>query len=151
MSNAPEPANKAAAIIFMIVMGVGGAWVVGNIMKSANEVTQTPPDSVWEEYKATPRNPSQAIDVSAAALYAAYDANEVRFKQQYEGKTVNMTGTIYTIFDKGIQFDSSTRCYLASDQLSKLVQLTKGQTVTVQGTVEDSLISFRIADCVVLK
>lgn len=149
MSNAPQPANKAAAFVIMIVIGVGGAWVVGNLMKAANEVSQAPAKPVEQGYVPTPRNPSQAVDVSASALYAAYDDNEVRFNQQYVGKTVNVTGVVHRIFDDSIMFDSSTNCYLAPNQVGKLAQLSKGQTITVQGVVEDALISFRIADCVV--
>lgn len=149
MNNAQQhPANQLVGLIVLIALGVGGAWMYGNFIKATNEASQAP---VAEQgYVPTPRNPSQAVDISAAALYAAYDDNEVRFKQQYEGKTVNVTGTIYRIFDDSIMFDSSTNCYLSPDQVGKLAQFSKGQTIKVQGVVEDAFAGFRIADCVVL-
>jgi len=151
MNNVKQPTNAVGALVVMILFGVGGAWFVGNLMKAANEVIQTPSNPIQQGYQPTPRNPSQAIDVTDEDLYGAYDNNEVSFNQQYVGKTVNVTGTIYKISDDSIWLQSSSICFLSADQTGKLVQLSKGQTVTVQGVVEKAFVGFRIADCSVIR
>jgi hypothetical protein len=150
MAKANPPMAKSQAFIIMIILGVGGAWMYGNYVKATINESQAPAKTAEQGYVPTPRTPSQAIDVTDAALRAAYDDNQARFSQQYVGKTVNVTGSIYKINIDSIMFQSSTFCYLAPGQNSKLTQLSKGQTVTVQGVVESSLIAYRIADCTIL-
>lgn len=135
----------------MIALGVGGAWMYGNFMKATNEASQVPAKAVDQGYVPTPRNPSQAITINDTALYGAYDDNEARFKQQYVGKTVNVTGTVYSISDNSIWFQSSTICYFTADQTEKVMQLSKGQTLTVQAVVEEAFVGFRLADCVIVQ
>jgi hypothetical protein len=122
-----------------------------NVTASANAQTSAPQ---------TPATP--AIAVTASGLYAAYNANAVAADATYEGKLVDVTGTIDTISTDvfGYPFVTlKTGDYTAIEvqgtfpQSDKqgLTALTSGQIVTLDGIVDGEPLNISIDGCSIVK
>ena len=80
-----------------------------------------------------------ATEISASALWSAYEANEVAADEQYKGKILLVTGTI-TDIGKDILFDTpyivmgeGIQCYFADSEIPKIADLEKNKGITVKG------------------
>ncbi len=149
MANANPQMAKASAFIFMIVIGVGGAWMYGNYQKATNEEAQ-------QALSAPHRNPSNSITISVIDLYEKYKENGLLFEQNYVDKTVTANGTIQSIDKHTIVRDDVsisfgyTSCNLEPSENDKALQLTAGSPVTVQGIVTSTVVGFSLEECVIL-
>ncbi len=97
--------------------------------------------------------PVVAIKVSPEVLRAAYSANQVSADQTYQGKLLEISGTVDTIgkdiLDEAyITFETNdsyafdkVQCMFRVTNEGELVNLSKGQIVTVQGTMSGVVIS----------
>lgn len=104
-----------------------------------------------------------ALKVSAETLRQAYKANEVSGDNQYKGKLVEISGTIdsigkditdeaYVTFEtpESVSFDH-VQCMFKKSEEATLGTLTKGQKITLQGTVSGaSLGSVIVRGCTVV-
>jgi aspartyl/asparaginyl-tRNA synthetase len=100
--------------------------------------------------------------VSAGDLYSEYKANEVAADAQYKGKTVQVTGivdsigkdildTAYVTLTEGGEYEMwGVQCMFAEKYESELAQLSKGQTVTIQGKVEGYLINVLLHESILI-
>ena len=100
------------------------------------------------------------IEVTAAALFAAYNENEVAAKAKYGGKKLKVTGTVenisYDFMDQiyvTLATDEmfySVQCYFISTQEAKVAELSKGQTITIIGTCEGLSLNVLMENCEIL-
>lgn len=143
-----------------ILTTLGVIIILGYLISLAGEKgasTNTITASVPQE-QATP-----ALKVSAETLRQAYKANEVSGDNQYKGKIVEIAGTVdsigkditdeaYVTFEtpESVSFDH-VQCMFKKSEEGTLGTLTKGQKITVQGTVSGaSLGSVIVRGCTVV-
>jgi hypothetical protein len=101
-----------------------------------------------------------AITISANVLYHAYDANEVAADEKYKGKSVKITGKVQSIGKDilgspyvvigGSGMLDGVQCVFATSETSPLASLSKGQTVTISGTVSGKMVQPMVSDCKLL-
>ena len=107
---------------------------------------------------ATPVVTPTLISVSAEELSRDYANNEVAAKAKYEGKQALITGEVLSIRESGINYDVglasgtstffwvSIGCEVSRAQQSAVLELNKGQVVTILGKIIRDEDSFGIAD-----
>ncbi|MGI4816362.1 MAG: OB-fold protein [Janthinobacterium lividum] len=124
---------KLLGIVVGVVIAIG---VVGVIFgEKPTTATSTASDSENETSK-----PIEKVSVTAAALFAAYEKNEVAADQKYKGKALSVSGTIQSIdkdaFDNIVvklrsnnQF-MPVNAYLRKEHEALAASLEKGKKVT---------------------
>lgn len=87
----------------------------------------------------------EVIEISAADLYSAYEANQVAADQQYKGRLLKVTGVVssigkdilgspYIVLGSGDEWEVwGVQCTFPSRYESRIAKLEKGQQVTVTG------------------
>lgn len=103
------------------------------------------------------RSDTPDFTMTATELSAEYEANEVAADQKFEGRTVQVTGTIVDIGSLGsprIELGtdgalSGVQCYCAGDQEDAVATLSVGGQVTVVGVVQGKLGWVLVEDCAV--
>ena len=104
------------------------------------------------------------MKVTIDQLYSEYMADEAAANEKFVDKILEITGTVDRIEVKDvldfyyITLTSATksllqtvRCTFDKKHGPELGQLTTGQTVTVQGTYDGSIIDARMKDCVLVR
>ncbi|MBV7440475.1 OB-fold putative lipoprotein [Weeksellaceae bacterium TAE3-ERU29] len=96
-------------------------------------------------------------EISATALYSAYEQNEISADEMYKNKKLGITGTISNIgkdiFDSPyisleVDFLQNVNCYFDKDNNKFISQLRKGQQITIIGTCKGmSLTDVIIKNC----
>lgn len=132
--------------------------VLGNI----NNVQQSTSSTSSSTSNSSNNNASQTpIRVTPEALKKAYESNEVSAEQKYKGKTVIITGKIREIRtslgkpviglsnDTGAYLDDVSCHFDDNSQDSRIAKLSKGQTITIKGTVGSNIVSVSIDDCTI--
>ncbi|MBI4188137.1 MAG: hypothetical protein HY529_02910 [Chloroflexi bacterium] len=125
------------------------------------------PVSVWEtksEVVREPEPPSPPIDLTVEELLSAYETGVIAANAHLIGKTVNLTGVVDKIEVKEflnvyyVALNSpekvrvqNVRCTFDRRDASELTGLTAGQTVTVRGKYDGSIMDVRIKDCVLVR
>ncbi len=102
---------------------------------------------------------SNAVKVTAKALYDAYDKNEFSADNEYKDKVIEVSGKIYSIgtdiwgkpqvllYADSYGF-STVDCSFSKDQINTLSTLSKEQNVVIRGTCEGmSILSVELSDC----
>jgi len=109
-----------------------------------------------------PESTSGIIQVTAKQLYADYDANVIAAHNKYKGQVLQVSGTVYEIskdilgdplivLDTGHSMDA-IYCHFDKKEESQLVQLAKGQEITVQCmSTGFSLLSPSLTDCILVR
>lgn len=117
------------------------------------------------EAEAKPKPASADIEITVAELFSAYEIDGVAADARFANQILRVTGVVDRIEVKdvlGIYYITltsaeenlllqSARCMFDKKDADELNQLTKGQTVTVQGKYDGSLINTRIVDCVLVR
>lgn len=113
--------------------------------------------------EATESSPTPSIADSAAvpptikSLLSAYKSDQAAADRQFKGKTISITGTVVSVNkDSGLNVTvantkdyelPSLQCNPAAGQETKAGALTKGETVTVQGTIDGAMMNVTMKDC----
>lgn len=148
--------NQLVSAVVMISIAAVGLWMYLNYMNATQEAEQKP-SSVSQTTTQPKRGGVSIAELSVAELYAAFRANELSFDQTYVGKTVTISGQVDDVkdglLDQGyiVKFigEPYGHCELAPDQLDAAANLSKGQTVKMQGVVEKGIVGFSLSDCVI--
>lgn len=101
-----------------------------------------------------------AIEVTAVALYAEYEENEIAADARYGDRVLQVSGTIKDM-GKDILSDlyvtletenygGSVQCMLADSEIAKAVLLTKGSQIVVKGENSGKLGNIVLRDCIIL-
>ncbi len=116
-----------------------------------------------EEPESIPEPAPAAIEVTVEELISAYEADGVAADAKFTDKILNVTGVVARIeinevldvhyivlasTDKRLL--QSIRCVFDKKHEPELSKLTRGQTVTVQGKYDGSIIDIRLKDCVIV-
>ncbi|MDD2757636.1 MAG: zinc ribbon domain-containing protein [Candidatus Pacebacteria bacterium] len=100
---------------------------------------------------------TQIIKITATKLIEEYDENEVSAKQKYEGKFLQITGTIedigsditgdpYIILNSRFGL-SGVQCVFPKTQISNISKLKKGSEVTIIGKNIGNILNIVLKDC----
>lgn len=167
-----KPARWATILTYFIFAGIGlSAYRActkddSSAAKTASEpVKVAPTPETPEPAPAPPVEPEKPKTVkgyrlSAAALLAAYEENEVAADEKFKGQLVEVTGKIDTIgkdilgdpyitIGSGKDFEfQHVQAQFAADAVKQLAGLRKGQTVVVQCTCAGKMMNVVGKDCV---
>jgi hypothetical protein len=139
--------KKLWITVFLLVsvsMTVFSAPTDEQIRQAAN--TLGVPFNDLKEFAAsyqTKSAPAGAIQISAKELYEAYKDNQLKADGQYTGKVLQISGTVDEVKKDGSKYyialftsdySSWIWAYIKNDELSKIVNVSKGQQITVAGT-----------------
>lgn len=105
-----------------------------------------------------------AMELTVEELFSAYEADGVAADAKFVNKLLKVTGVVamidvkdmldtHTIRLTGAERNllQSVRCLFDKKHATALNQLTIGQTVTVQGKYDGSIIEIRMIDCVLVR
>jgi hypothetical protein len=130
-------------------------------------VLEPEPEAVLEpepEAVPEPEPTPAAIELTVGELLSAYEADGVAAEARFVNKILEITGVVDRIEVKdalGIHYVALTtdeikllqnvRCVFKREHASELNLLTAGQTVTVQGRYDGSIIDISMRDCVLVR
>ena len=150
------------AILVLVVFGIiGGAASGGSKTTTSNGTPNAQTNAQTEQPTTVQVAP---IIVDAITLVAEYDKNKLSAQDKYTGKTVQTTGFISNISqditgnyylaleptNEQYYVGTTMQCYFKDK--SVLTSLSKGQSVTVKGTMHDmSLGIVQMQDCSLVK
>jgi hypothetical protein len=110
-----------------------------------------------------PEPSSAAIEVTVKELASAYEIDEETAGERFGNKILKVTGLVerievkdtldinyITISEEG-DLLQSVRCMFDKEHEDELNQLTKGQTVTVQGKFSGSIVQLRMIHCILVR
>ncbi len=135
--------NYVSKVICLVIV----TFMVGLAVSGCVSSTPSPPGQ-----PSAPSASETAIEVSAAKLYAEYEANEVAADLKYKDKILQVSGVVMDIgISQSIRpgtpviflaesldapFMEGVTIHLSADQKAKVATLSKGDTVTVVGVCE---------------
>lgn len=102
------------------------------------------------------------MKINPEELITSYEANEVKGDKIYEGKMMELTGNIgdigkdiaedvYIAFEREGEFELTfVQCYFKDDaEIDKVMELSKGDTITLQGKCDGKFGNVLIKDCII--
>jgi tRNA_anti-like len=132
--------------------------IVANNPDVKKEIAKAQQESVQKSESGTTVK-SEAINISAKALYEAYEANEIAADEKYKGKQVRVSGVVDSIGKdildtqyvvlKGDGVMFGVQCMIGDEHKEILAKLSKGQKMVFQGeVVGKSIGNITISDAV---
>ncbi|MGK3995086.1 OB-fold protein [Sorangium sp. So ce1024] len=149
----------------------GAALAIFGVISAVNapprDTTSTKPVATSTSTSATPQaaeaspQPARepAVEVTAKALAAAYEANEVRADAQYKGKTVMVTGIVndigkgvlggmYIVVGTGAQIEiPAVQASFSKEFEGSVAALSKGERTTVLCKCRGLALHVQLGDC----
>lgn len=157
MSNGvKKPIYKKWWFIVIVVLVIFGAIGASGSEDDESVTTSAAPKKETkkeEEVKAE-------IVVTAVDLCKAFEDNEIKANKEYKDKLVEVTGEItdigeafgstYIILSSEVDFSlTDAQCYFKDkDEIDKIADLSKGDTVTIIGKVDGKSLNIGIKKCV---
>lgn len=153
-TNSKKPLLKRWWIWVLIVLGI--FIIIGSIGGS----DKTGPTSQNTPVAA----PEPAFSLTAIKMASDYKENEVAADAKYKGKLVELSGTVDTIgkdisdtpyiaFETENQYEVINRvqCMFKDGDTQALSAVSKGQKITLRGTVSGSLGNIIVKDCQIVQ
>lgn len=148
-----------AMIIFLIGLGSCAlvTWIIGS---SANEVINEENDKDSKVEKAIDDNKKIDLVISAVKLCEDYEANELKADEKYKGKIAEVTGEVENIskvFEKtsitlkGKDLLYSVNCGFKSENEEEVININKGQKITIIGYIDGYGLSVNMSKCRIKK
>ena len=119
----------------------------------------TPGPTATSRPAATRQPTPTPIRVTANALERQHEANEVSWKSKYVDRYVLITGSISSITEAGSQYDVKLNtdniwvnivCKVGQSGRSSVLELAKGETITVYGLVTDEgIVDIVVRNCAI--
>lgn len=139
--------------------------VIGGIIGSTGEDDQDTQETVATTDKKDTKKKEEKVEVmkiDPEELITDYEANEVKGDEIYDGKMMELTGKIgdigkdlteevYITFARENEFEfTSVQCYFKDkNEIKKVMELSKGDTITVQGKCNGKFGNVLIENCVI--
>ena len=126
---------------------------------SVAEIPEEPSIETAEEPPAPKPEEPSIEEISAAALDAFYEENELAGDEKYKGKMLIVNGFVYSIESsfvslegEGLMDVSGVYCHYDRSQNSAVVKLREGHRIRIKGLVkgQDFMGGVDIDDCVIL-
>jgi len=139
-----------------------GAFVA--LATGSGDSSSTYDEADWEieiedDFGAATPAGGPAIEISSKDLAAEYDKNEIAADNKYGGKNVRVTGEVqdmgkdfmdevYITLEGKDLFQSVQVYFDDSEAEGKAAELSKGDTVTIEGECDGMIINVQIVDAV---
>ena len=148
---------KIAVVIILLI--IAGVVLPKDQKPTVISATDTQPTT--QNNQPQPQQP--ALKVTAVKLEADYKSNQVAADAKYKGKLVQVTGSVESIGKdimdtpyitlKGDQYGiNNIQCMFSKGDESVLAQVSKGDQLTLQGTVSgDAILNILVNDCQIVK
>ncbi len=148
--------SKGLKIAIVIVLFIIAGVVTGNSGSSVKTATSA---------KSQPTQQAQpsAINVSAAKLFSDYSANQVAADAKYKNNLVEVTGIVgnigkdildnpYILLTDGQEYSlTGVQCSFSQSDNSQLATVSKGQQITLRGTVSGLMMNVEVSGCQIVK
>jgi len=134
------------------------------VPESQRESILEPERKVKPMPKRKPKPEPVAMDLTVDELLSAYATDEVAADVKFVNKLLRVTGVVAIIDVKDMldthyirltaaepNFLQNVRCMFDKKHAPALKQLQKGQTITVQGVYNGSIIAIRMIDCALVQ
>ncbi|KND50537.1 MAG: Phage protein [Parcubacteria bacterium C7867-007] len=154
-ASAKKPLLKKWWVWVLIVLGI--FIIIGSI--GGSDSSSSGSQSAKEEVKVEP-----ALTVTAFKMAAEYKENEVAADAKYKGKLVEISGSVDTIgkdvldtpfiaFSTENQYEIINRiqCMFGKNDVEVLSSVSKGQKITLRGTVSGALGNIIVKDCEIIE
>lgn len=149
--------SKGSRIFLVIVLVIIGSSM---FPKSDSQIAGT--SSINSDSNSQSKQPVPSIKVTAIQLSEDYKSNEVAADAQYKGKLVEVSGTVNTIGKDildtpyvSLQTDQysivGVQCMFDKNSEQQLINLSKGQSISLQGEVSGKLMNVIIRGCSITK
>ena len=148
--------SKGLKIAIVIILFIIAGVVMGGSGSSVKTVTSTNPQSPQQTQPT-------AIKVSAAQLFSDYSANQVAADTKYKNNLVEVTGIVgnigkdildnpYVLLTDGQQYSlTGVQCSFSPSDNSQLATVSKGQQITLSGTVSGLMMNVEVSGCQIVK
>lgn len=136
--------------------------VIGNMGRqngqTRNNSTSTNQAPAQQAAKA-PEPPAPVATVNVSEILKSYENNKIKAEQTYKGKRLRIKGVVasigsdvldlpYVTIGTGASFEvPQIQCYFPKENAGQLANLDKGQSLTVEGTVDDYVMNVMVQDC----
>lgn len=152
-----------AIIAIVVIIGIIGSTSDTENTSSdvASKRTDTTSKSDKKE-KTTEKPEEEIMKIDPETLITDYEANEVKGDEIYEGKTMELTGIVgdigkdiaedvYITFEREDEFAfTAVQCYFKDKtQIEKVMDLSKGDKITLQGKCDGKFGNVLIKNCVI--
>lgn len=136
-----------------ILTGLGALIIIFIVVGSSGNKNSSTTQSASSTSSRETEQPVAAIKVKSEALRKAYAANQVSADQMYEGKLVEISGTVDTIgkdltdeayvtFEPADEYAfDKVQCMFRETEEASIAGFAKGQSIVVQGTVSGVVIA----------
>lgn len=119
-----------------------------------NNSTVEPPPSL-------PIAEPKPLTTTAVSLFHEYQTDAATATKKYEGKVIEVTGEIQSIVEKDVTDNASivigetdsengVQCAFIQSQNSEIAKLSKGQQVTIKGTVWGKTENVQLTGCILI-
>lgn len=148
-----------------ILTGIGIFFVIGAVANAIDPIEPRPDSNSLSESTVIVEEPKsiEVIEVSASTLLNEYDSNAIAAGEKYEDKPLKITGIIsdigtdirdeaYVKLADTVGAFNGVQCFFSQDNASSASGLSKGETVTLTGTVTREVIgNVIVEDCQVVQ
>jgi hypothetical protein len=158
--------NKTIKILIIILMiifviGLGSCALLTLIVgSSASEMSKEENNKDSKVEKAIDDNKKIDLVIQAIKLSEDYEANELKADEKYKGKVAEVTGevediskvfekTSITLKGKGLLY--SINCGFESENEKEVININKGQKITIIGYIDGYGISVDMSKCRIKK
>lgn len=164
-----------AVVVFAVCMGLifgerpeseSGSSSVSSAEGSSETSGSEPSSSEPADSQNESSQPEQeVVQVTALELFADYDANEVAAEQKYDGKLLEITGTVKDISrdvfdDLYVTLEAedneysfySVQCYINENDeasMEKAAALVEGDTAVIRGYVGSFTLNLSVKECTI--
>lgn len=160
-----------AIIAIVVIIGIIGSTgdTEDTTTDIANKGTETASNTNKKEKatektakKTTEKSKEEVMKIDPETLITDYEANEVKGDEIYEGKTMELTGIVgdigkdiledvYITFEREEEFAfTAVQCYFKDEaQIKKVMELSKGDKITLQGKCDGKFGNVLIKNCVI--
>ena len=144
-----------------IITGILVLFLIGIINSALKDDTTTPTNTTNNTPVA--KQEIEALKISAIDLAKQYVDNEVKADKDYKDKLIEVNGKIteigvsfgqtYIVLSSGVDFSlTNIQCFFDDKaEIDKISDLNKGDTVTVQGTVDGKSLNVGVVKCKLIK
>lgn len=130
------------------------------------EVEEEPKPEAAEETGVEPEPELEPVnmEIKVTEMFEAYQEDDAAADKRFVGKVIKMTGVISMIDIKSVSdmhyirltgnekdLMQSVKCMFGKQHAQSLMRLEKGQTVTVQGRYDGSIIAMRMVNCALVE
>lgn len=145
--------------LFALIVIIG---VIGSMGRQSNQTSTqstTTSQAPAQQAAKAPEPPAPVATVNVSEILKSYENNKIKAEQTYKGKRLRIKGVVgsigsdvldlpYVTIGTGASFEvTQIQCYFPKENAGQLANLDKGQSLTVEGTVDAYVMNVIVQDC----